>query len=251
MIEQKKLVLGGVVVNLLFSKNSGEPLVFLHGWRSQAVAWFKIMEQAEERGFCSFALDLPGFGSSENPPDDFNLEKYAVLVKDFIKKENLGKVCLIGHSFGGRIALKFSYLFPDFLNKLVLVGSAGLPSKNKKTFLKILAKIFKPFFKFPFLKSFRPKIYKFIGSDDYLATPLLKNIFLNVIEENLEPLLPEIKAETLLIWGEEDKTTPLYMAEIFRQKIKNSHLKIIKNAGHFSFMDKPKEFSQILFDFIK
>ncbi|MFA5173359.1 MAG: alpha/beta hydrolase [Candidatus Paceibacterota bacterium] len=251
MIEQKKLVLEDIVINFLFSKNSGYPLVFLHGWRSQGAAWFKIMEQAEKRGFRPFALDLPGFGSSENPPENFDLEKYAVLIKDFIKKENLKKVCLIGHSFGGRITLKFSSLFPEFIDKLVLVGSAGLPPKNKKTFLKIMAKIFKPFFKLPFLKSFRPKIYKLLGSDDYLATPALKNVFLNVIKENLEPLLPKIKAETLLVWGEEDKTTPLYMAETFRRKIKNSRLEIIKDAGHFNFLDQPEEFSKILFNFVK
>jgi pimeloyl-ACP methyl ester carboxylesterase len=74
---------------------------------------------------------------------------------------------------------------------------------------------------------------------------------LNVIKENLEPLLPRIKAETPLIWGEDDRTTPLYMAESFHKKIKNSRLEIIKDAGHFSFLDQPEKFSEILFNFVK
>lgn len=250
MISRKKLVLENLVVNFLKTDNSGVPLVFLHGWRSESAVWFKIMSEAEKRGFRSFALDLPGFGLSEIPPEDFDLKKYAAVIESFLEKEGLEKVYLVGHSFGGRIALKFASLFPENLSGLVLVDSAGLKPKDKKI-IRFFAKILKPFFKLPFFRSFRPLIYKIIGAEDYIATPRLKNVFLNVVKENLEPSLSRIKTKTLVVWGEEDKTTPLSFAETFHRQIKNSRLEIIKDAGHFSFMDNPEEFSKILFDFVK
>ena len=257
MIKSKQLSLSGLLINILFSENPGkkETVIFLHGWRSSSAAWFKVLTGISEAGFSVYAIDLPGFGESETPPADFNLEKYASVVKEFITKERImetgPKAVIVGHSFGGRVALKFASLYPDAVSKLVLVDSAGLKYGNKKSFLRFLAKIFKPFFKFPPLRSLRPSIYKRIGAEDYLATPELKSVFLSIIKEDLSPVLPAINIPTLIVWGEDDKTTPLDSAYVFKEKIKNSEISVIKDAGHFPFLDQPNKFSEILLNFLK
>ncbi|EKE13705.1 MAG: alpha/beta superfamily hydrolase/acyltransferase, partial [uncultured bacterium] len=122
---------------------------------------------------------------------------------------------------------------------------------NKKNNIKFLTFLLKPFFKWRLMKGLKQFIYKKIGAEDYIATPQLKETFLNIINENLEDCLSEINQKTLIVWGENDKDTPLEFAKIMHQKIKNSKLKIIKEAGHFSFLDKPKEFCQELLNFIR
>ena len=81
-----------------------------------------------------------------------------------------------------------------------------------------------------------------MGSEDYLATPALQQTFINIINEDLISLLPKIKIPTLLIWGENDKNTPLADARTMEQTVSNSKLVILAKAGHFSFVDKIEEF---------
>jgi len=117
-------------------------------------------------------------------------------------------------------------------------------------FIKVIAKLVKPIFKLPFMSPLRVKIYQSMGADDYVATPKLKQTFINIINENLIILLPKIKIPTLLIWGDKDKDTPLEYARIIEQKIIGSKLVILKGAGHFSFLDKKDEFIEKIVSFI-
>ena len=229
-------------------EGTGIPLIFLHGWRSEARVWTQVINEIENQ---CFALDLPGFGTSQSFKDGATVEDYANLVNEFIKSENIDKAILIGHSFGGRIAIKLASKKTPWIEKIVLVDSAGLKEKNTKKFIyNIIAKILKPIFMLPGLSNLRNKIYKKIGSDDYLNTNNMKQTFLNVINEDLKPLLKDIDKETLIIWGSNDKETPISMADALKQNIKNAKLEVIENAGHFCFIDQPQKFINLLKNFI-
>lgn len=226
--------------------------MFLHGWRAQGLVWRDVAARlSESRDFAIYLLDLPGFGGSTLPKTPFHVQDYTNLISGFIEKLDLGKVILIGHSFGGRIATKLAAQKPELVEKLILVDSAGLMTNKKSGGLKFLAKMVKPLFRPKFMKGLREKIYQKIGAEDYTATPNLKETFLKVINEDLSGYLPKVSQPTLIIWGENDKTTPLGDAKIMKAKIKNSQLVVFENAGHSCFLDKPKEFCDELIRFIK
>ena len=85
------------------------------------------------------------------------------------------------------------------------------------------------------------------GSEDYRAlSDSMKGTFVRVVNLDLAPRLKEIKNETLIIWGENDTDTPMYMAERMEKEIKNSGLAVLPGAGHFSYIDQYPRFCAIL-----
>jgi pimeloyl-ACP methyl ester carboxylesterase len=150
------------------------------------------------------------------------------------------------------VAIKLSSSNPELISKVVLVDSAGFAmDASKKIFTKAAAKIVKPFFKPKFMQPLRKKIYQKIGAEDYLATPELQKTFVNVTGEDLSNDMKKIQAPTLIIFGENDKVTPVTYGELMKFLIPNSKCRVLKGAGHFSFLDKPEEFAEALKDFIK
>ncbi|MFA6918841.1 MAG: alpha/beta hydrolase [Patescibacteria group bacterium] len=251
----KKVVINSQLISYseYLSGKEGQTLLFLHGWRVDGSIWNKTIELMRQAGIKNdiYAMDFSGFGGSPAPTRDFCLSDYCGVVEGFIEKLGLEKVIIIGHSFGGRVGIKLSATHPELINKLVLVDSAGLiTEKNKKSAMKLGAKMLKPFFANKFMQPLRKKIYQAIGSEDYLATPQLQKTYINVTNEDLSLYLPQISAPTLIIWGAKDLDTPLGYAEIMKQKISNSQLIIYPEAGHFSFSDNQEEFVKNIKEFI-
>ena len=207
-----------------------------------------------------YAIDLPGFGKSQNPQPDplpegegekgWTVEDYADVAADFIRKLDLKNTIIVGHSFGGRVGIKLSSTYPNLVSKLVLVDSAGLPSGREKKVLAVVAKFARPFFMPKFMQPLRKRIYEAIGAEDYVATPSLKQTFVKVISEDLTEDLKKITAPTLIITGELDKLTPISSGEKMHSLIPNSKFVILKNAGHFSFVDQPQKFAEAIIRFI-
>ena len=242
------LVIGGQLVNYYQIGQGKKNLIFLHGWGSNALIWQNIISKIDQKQFCIYTLDLPGFGNSALPKKSFSISDYTEVISEFISKLNLKNNILIGHSFGGRIAIKLAATHPNLIKKLILVDSAGI--KVDKKFTNYLAKIVKPIFKPKFMQKSRMLIYKKIGAQDYANSGELKETFKKIINEDLTSYLDRIKLPVLIIWGEDDQETPLQFAQIMKEKINNSQLKIIKDAGHFSFIDQPQLFINELNNFI-
>ncbi len=252
-----KIVINDLVLHYwywpTYDKNN-TAIIFLHGWRLSGEVWLPIVRYLLDKDYNIFSLDLPGFGRSEMPPENFNLADYAEIVRLFIKKMEIKKVIIVGHSFGGRVAVKLIADNPDLVEKLILANSAGL-RQSREFYLrvkKMIARILRPLFKLPFFRMMRIRIYRLIGAEDYITLPdEMKQVFLNVVNEDLTPVLPQLgKIPTLIIWGEHDKETPISLALAFRRNIVNSELVILPRAGHLSFFDQPLLFSQALNDFL-
>lgn len=254
----KNLIVNGLLVNYYFwpaKQNSASPLravVFLHGWRAEGRIWGPVaraLSQAEPT-IQAYAPDLPGFGKSGMPRGPFYLQDYAEAVREFIEKIG-GKICLVGHSFGGRIAIKLASQNPQLISKLILVDSAGIRVRPPFAFFKkLVAKLLKPFFTPDFMQPWRRRIYQWLGAEDFVTTPELTRVFLNILNEDLTPLLPQIKIPTLIIWGEQDQETPLWMGKQLHSQIPGSRFEILASAGHFSFIDQLQEFVKILKQFL-
>lgn len=241
----EQLIVGEQLINYeeFGAGQAGPVMVFLHGWRSSGEVWKNLAASLikDVKAHC-FLIDLPGFGASPAPFKTWGIGDYADAVRSFLAKKKLKNVILIGHSFGGRIGIKLTSTPVEAISKLILIDAAGvpLPEARKKIF-EFFAKMVSPIFKIKSLGDTRKKIYELIGAGDYVATPDLNEIFKLVVSEDLTPLLPNIKVPTLLVWGESDEVTPLKMGHLFKNKIAGSKLVVIKNAGHFSFVDKPAE----------
>ncbi|MCJ7826080.1 alpha/beta hydrolase, partial [Patescibacteria group bacterium] len=200
--------------------------------------------------FTVYTLDLPGFGGSSVPKTPFTISDYSDVVSGFMEKMKIKKTILVGHSFGGRIAIKLAATKPQLIKKLVLIDSAGFASKKRQS-MKFLAKLVKPLFTPAWIQGIRTRIYTKIGAEDYLATPALQKTFMNIIKEDLSDDISHIHVPTLLLWGENDMETPVLYGRRMHEKIHNSQLVVLPDAGHFSFLDKPGEFYQAFIRFIK
>jgi pimeloyl-ACP methyl ester carboxylesterase len=251
-IKQQQIVLKDLLVTYYTAgESSSKPLIFLHGWRSNSALWFGIFPKLLEAGYSIFALDFPGFGKSQMPKAAFFLQNYVDIVAEFMQKLDINKATVIGHSHGGRVSIKMAAQTPEKIENLVLVDSGGIKKETaEKNVKKGLAKMLKPFFAPSFMKPVKNKIYTMMGADDYVATPELQQTFLNVINEDLLPLLSKIKNNTLLLWGENDMDTPVGDGEVMKKNIPHSDLVVLKNAGHYSFLDQPEEFTKYLLEFL-
>lgn len=253
-IIQKQIVLGGILVNYYVMPQNMESvgtILFLHGWGADGTIWFPVMQELYGAGFTLYSIDFPGFGKSEMPPHSFSVDDYTEIVREFIQKLALKNCVVIAHSFGGRIAIKLAATHPDAVQKLVLVDSAGVRLASKKlSFKQGAIRVIRPLFRLWPLCLFRPYLYRWFASEDYLAYPRLRETFVKVVNEDLTSLLPRITTDTLLIWGANDKDTPIQAAEIMQKNIVRSRLVVLPDAGHFSFLDDQKGFIKALKEFL-
>ena len=252
-ISNKKIIINGLLINYYYflpKKNLNKTLVFLHGWGVNSQLWFKILPELIKKNYFMYFLDLPGFGQSQSPDTIYDVNDYKKIVYEFIKKFGLEKINLIGHSFGGRVAIKIAAENPNFLEKIILVNAAGIIYNSRtKRIAAIIAKIIKPVFKPSFMQPLRKKFYFLIGSE-YLENIKLSKIFTKIVMEDLTLLFSKIKKQVLIIWGRNDKITSLNDGQLINKLIPKSKLIVFEKAGHFSFLDAPEEFSKELIKFI-
>ena len=234
----------------------GKDIIVLHGWGANIDTVMPIVNLLKDK-FRVHALDLPGFGKSEEPDKPIDSFDYAEIVKKYIDELGIRKVTLIGHSFGGKLSIIIGSKYPDLLDKIVLVNSAGLiPKRGPKYYLKVysfkaLRFIYKKFFFWYKDEKRMEKFYKKFGSTDYKdSSGVMRKILVIAVNENLLPLLEKIKAPTLLIWGDKDTATPLYMGKTMEKHIPDSGLVVFQGAGHYSYLDDYQRFAIILKNFL-
>jgi pimeloyl-ACP methyl ester carboxylesterase len=229
----------------------GNPFLILHGWGRGLVSWVDIQDELSKY-FKVITVDLPGFGKSDMPPKAWNMDNYVQFILEFIKKIEINNFYLLGHSFGGSLAIKLSVQSPDNIKKLILVDSAGRRPKKSfsKKILTSIIPIFKIFSFLPGSKTLRKGFYKLIlKSTDYInASGIMKEVFKNVVAEDLSNTWTKIEAPTLILWGEKDKLTPVQDAYLMKKEIKNSELKIL-NCGHRPHHEKPDLLVKAILDF--
>ena len=233
---------------------SGPVVLLLHGWGG-SLEIFQKLHSALETNFTVYAPDLPGFGKSETPDTVWGVTAYTDWLRAFITAEKITNPILLGHSFGGRISILYASKYP--VSKLILANSAGIKPKRKpayyvkvysyKAVKHILPLLLGKKQSENILEQYRKKV----GSSDYKnANPTMRNIMVKVINEDLKKYLKDIQAPTLLMWGENDTATPVNDAKIMEKNIPDAGLVVLKNAGHYSFIDKEYEFITIVKNFL-
>lgn len=232
-------------------QGQGQPWVLLHGWGSSSNHLRPIANLMKENLPCKiYNLDFPGFGYSDSPDSTWSVNNYKDFLLAFLDHFELETVNLLGHSFGGRVAIKFAAAHPQRLRRMVLVDSAGiLPSRSLAYYFKVMAAKTLRVLKKGLGKNFARSLDSHLGSEDYRQAGKMRSTLVKVVNEDLRPCLPQIQAPTLLIWGENDRSTPLSDAKIMQAEIPSSRLEVIPLAGHFCFVDNFSAFKQILLPF--
>lgn len=237
-------------MNYKYFPASEQLIVFLHGWGADMSSFLWLRQYFEQ--YSLLFLDFSGFGQSPPPERAYSLGDYVQELHSLLRQFKFTKLVLVGHSFGGRVAIKFAAEFADeFDLRLVLVDSAGMkPRRSLRVRLKI--RLFKFLSKRSKKSALADRLSKKLASADYLgAQGVMRRTFVLVVNEHLEDFAKKISANTLIVWGSDDRDTKLFMAKRLHRLISGSELKVIDGAGHFCFLDKPFDFAFILDTFIK
>ena len=263
LMKEETIFINNLKVNYKMA-GVGPAILVLHGWGGSSGSWLSVQEVLAKKGYRVIVLDFPGFGKSITPPSPWGINDYVEWLKKFI--EGIRKTCeelvepffLIGHSFGGRIAIKFTTQYPEKIKSLILCDSAGIkPKPGLKTIIifwlaRIGNAIFTPKHLQRFKDSARNLFYIFLRNKDYVkANGTMKETIKKVLDEDLLEDLSKIKTKTLIVWGKADKMVPLKYAYIFKEKIANSELEILPKIGHSPHLEVPEKLAEIILKFIK
>jgi pimeloyl-ACP methyl ester carboxylesterase len=188
-------------------------------------------------------LDMYGFGKTPHPEAPLFLCDYAKAIVDIIFKYKMPRVVLVGHSFGGRVAMYLAIHYARMLDKIVLINPSGMrPHRNIKYIVRILT--------YKTLKKLNYKSNK-LGSKDYIATTgVMRKTFVNIVNEHLDRNIKKIITPTLIIHGDKDSDIPYYMIKRINKRIKKSCVKVIHGTGHFCHIESPNEVVAAIKEFI-
>lgn len=237
--------------------NGTKTLLALHGWPADSSHYADLGPLLAQGGFRVIVPDLPGWGETPEPTKPWTVSDYRRWTNDFAKALQLKDFFLFGHSFGGRVAIKYVLEHPYDVVGLILCASAGIrpdPFTLKRRALKTAATVGALLFSLPGVKALRPfaqrLLYRAAGSTDYLqAEGVMKKTIVNVLREDLSPLLPDIKRPTLLLWGSEDGATPLSDGQRMAKEIPQATLQVVQGARHNLPKRHPKDVAERVITF--
>lgn len=228
--------------------------VILQGWATELGMYDSVANSINSE-YRVVQFDLPGFGVSDEPKEAWSVEEYSDFFCKFMQTLEIKEASLIGHSYGGRMIIRLSTResLPFEIKKIVLIDSAGImPKRSAAQKIKILRyKILK--------KILLNKVVHYLfeeviddwknrqGSEDYRnASPIMRQCLVKAVNEDLTHLLPMVKQETLIVWGDLDQETPIEDARLMNKLIPNSGLAVIEGTGHYSFLEQPAVFAGIM-----
>ncbi len=234
-------------------RGEGRALLILHGWGGSSESWAQV-QKALSLKYKVICPDLPGFGKSDSPHEPWDVSDYTEWTMNFLDYLKINKFFLVGHSFGGRIAIKVSAENAEMIPKMVLCSPAGVLGKPnaKNRIIKFLVKTGKKLFFLNILKKLARKIvYLLLRKRDYVRSKgVMKETFKKVIKEDLSFYLPKIKAKTLIIWGKRDRMISVNQSHFFKEKIRDAKLRILPKRGHSPHLEEPEELAGLIVNFL-
>jgi len=236
------------------SAASGPPVLFVHGLGANGVRdWYPVLAPIAARRRIA-VIDLPGFGRSDRGNEYYNPDRYAQLLAYVIRRHLGGHADVVGHSMGGAIAIALAAKAPTLVRRLGLADVAGILCQEslvhelagQSSLLHELITGFAPLMPDP---------------EAALATPgarsrLLKGdpgriAALGLLSTNFDPWLGQVRAPTLLIWGERDGVAPLRTFEVLAQRLPLFGVNVLPGVGHNPMTARPQPFAASLLAFLE
>lgn len=255
-----KAIIGDLNINYI-DEGQGPMLLMLHGWGSNIELFAPVIRFAKKK-YHVVAMDMPGFGKSDEPGEPMNVDDFVSFVLDFIRTlyPEEKEIIFLGHSMGGRIIIKLASGIKDgridssfTIPKVILTDSAGIIPVKTDAQKKRTARY--KFYKNLITRTGIAKAFpgtldalqKKFGSADYAAaSPVMRQSLVKVVNEDLEPYMPSVTMPALLIWGDKDTATPLSDGQKMEKLMPQAGLAVIEGAGHYSFLDNTYLFNKIL-----
>jgi len=235
--------------------NSKKTLIILPGWGDTRKTFNYLVNNLKDK-FTIYIFDYPGFGNSIFPNKELTIDDYAIYIRNFIKENNISNPYILCHSFGCRIAILLIGKYRVLVDKLIIIGGAGIRRKSIKR--KIRSYKYKLLKKLKiFVRKNKREIYinnlfiKYSSVDYRNLNEIERKTFSNIINTDLRKYLKYVYCPTLLIWGENDSSTPLKDGKLMNKKIKDSGLIIIKKGTHFVYLEYPFYILNIINYFLK
>lgn len=246
----------GVSVHYERREGAGTPVLLLHGWEGSTASFTPLTEYLEKRGNEVIIVDFPGHGQSDPPNEVWSVNEYASFLNCFMDLLDLPKCDVIAHSFGARVAILLAATIPQRFSKIVLTGAAGiLPKRGFKYFIKTYAyKLGKWFKRFSFINALFKLDEKMAvaGSEEYQRlSGTMRGSYVKIVNQNLRPYLKDIQSPVLLVWGDKDQSTPLWMGQIMEQEIPDAGLVVFNGATHFAYLEQFQRFCLVIDAFLR
>lgn len=218
------------------------PTIFIHGWggSSRSLASLAQTLAPSVRGYL---IDLPGFGHSSDPPPSWGVSEYAQCVQEFVKEAGLvSPVSIVGHSFGGSIALYLAAHYPQLVAKIVVCA----PSWHRHTASIVPSRhVSKMLHHFPLV---RRVLYRVLfPRSDLMRYPKLEQNFKKIVREDLSQSVRTIGQNVLIIWGKDDTYVPVTDAVLLHELLPQSILRVYPGMRH----DLPLTHSDLITDSIR
>jgi pimeloyl-ACP methyl ester carboxylesterase len=257
---------------------SGPALLLLHGIGSERQTWASVLPLLAEH-FTVIAPDLLGHGASAKPRADYSLGGYANGMRDLLGLLDIETVTVVGHSFGGGVAMQFAYQFPERTERLALVSSGGLGSEVS-ILLRVLTLATGPAaLTLSHLRLVRPMLRTVVGATAAVApdpvaadlrealtvytglrSPAARSAFLHVLNHVIDwrgqlvtmrdRAYMTAGMPTLIVWGERDSVVPARHAVRASREMPHSRLVMMPGVGHFPHRERPEAFTRSLVEFV-
>ena len=255
----------------------GPVLVLVHGVLGSRRTWNGLVADLA-RDHRVIAPDLFGHGESAKPTGDYSLGAYAAALRDLLDELGVGRATLVGHSFGGGVAMQFGYLFPDRVHALVLVSSGGL-GRELSVMIRSAALpgagLVLPLIASSWIQRHATAFGRQLDRLGLQPDPELaeawrgyltlgdaetRRAFLATVRSVVDAGGQTVTAQdrlylmrdlpTLLVWGARDRIIPVSHARAAQREIPGSRLEVFPQAGHFPQLADPRRFAAVLRDFM-
>lgn len=235
-----------VSINYVFYDNDSETnLIFLHGW-GQNIEMMMPIAKPFIKNSNVLIIDLPGFGLSDEPKEVWDIYEYADMVNSFVLELKLKSPIIIGHSFGGKVAICYALKYKT--RKLVLLASPYTVKVKKDT---LKTKAFKTMKKVPVLRKLENIAKKYVGSTDYRnASEMMRKILVKHVNLDLKDEVSKINCPTLLIWGTLDTAVDYNDAIVLEKLIPNCGLVTYEGCTHYAYLERLNQTINVLKSFV-
>jgi pimeloyl-ACP methyl ester carboxylesterase len=254
----------------------GEPILLIHGLAGSSKTWDAVMPILTEHADV-IAVDLLGYGESAKPMGDYSLGAFASGLRDFLSVIDVESVTIVGHSFGGGVAMQLAYQHPHLVDRLVLAGSGGLGREVSWLLRLLTLPGFEYVMPFAFPKPIvdratdvgrqlgrrnirSPRLSELWRAYSSLAGATNRRAFVRTMRGVIEPTGQTVSANdrlylaahipTMIIWGDRDGIIPVEHAYAAHELIPTGRLEILEGVGHFPHVEQPEVFAELLVDFL-
>lgn len=250
----------GVAMHYELQGCGASRVVLLHGWGCSG-ALMKSVADALSPDMTVLSIDFPAHGGSGRPPEPWGVPDFAEALRELLIRLDFLPCAVVAHSFGVRVSIYLASTYPEMFTKLVFTGGAGIkpqPTEESKKraaryqqWKKINIAIKKVKLFEPLARRMEEALREKYGSADYNALDEeMRKTFVKVVNLDLSDRLREIQQPTLLLWGDRDTATPLWMGQQMEKDILDAGLVVLEGGTHFAYVEQPARFNAITHHFL-